>query len=136
MSLKQRSTDPGLSAVERKALRSREADEAMADREHAEEVGHANLGRLRAERHAREAIAGPALYPAPELPDATPIESIRFSTRIRNALTAGGLKTAGEIREASDATLLSLQDLGKGSVSYLREKLGLASTEGVRPKEK
>jgi hypothetical protein len=30
------------------------------------------------------------------------------------------MKTVGEIREASDATLLSLQDLGKGSVVHLR----------------
>jgi hypothetical protein len=43
------------------------------------------------------------------------------------------LKTVGEIREASDAMLLSLQDLGKGSVADLRETLGLPSTDGVRP---
>ena len=35
-----------------------------------------------------------------------PIEKVRFSTRIRNALTAAGWKTVGEIREASDETLL------------------------------
>jgi DNA-directed RNA polymerase alpha subunit len=70
------------------------------------------------------------LYPAPELPDDTPIENVRFSTRIRNALITAGLKTVGEIREASDAMLLSLQDLGKGSVAHLRETLGLPSTDG------
>jgi hypothetical protein len=43
------------------------------------------------------------------------------------------LKTVGEVREASDATLLSLQDLGQGSVAHLRETLGLPSTDGVRP---
>ena len=85
------------------------------------------------ERLAREAAAGPMLYPAPELPDDTPIENVRFSTRVRNALTTAGLKTVGEIREASDAMLLSLQDLGKGSVVHLRETLGLPSTDGVRP---
>ena len=36
-------------------------------------------------------------------------------------------------REASDATLLGLQDLGPGSVTSLRETLGLPSTDGVRP---
>jgi len=36
-------------------------------------------------RAARERPAGPILYPAPELPDDTPIENVRFSTRIRNA---------------------------------------------------
>ena len=63
---------------------------------------------------------GPMLYPAPELRDDTPIENVRFSTRVRNALITAGLKTVGEIREASDAMLLSLQDLGKGSVADLR----------------
>ena len=73
------------------------------------------------------------LYPAPELPDDTPIENVRFSTRVRNVLITAGLKTVGEIREASDAMLLNLQDLGKGSVAHLRETLGLPSTVGVRP---
>jgi DNA-directed RNA polymerase alpha subunit len=73
------------------------------------------------------------LYATPELPDDTPIENIRFSTRIRNAVTAAGWKTVGEIREASDATLLGLKDLGPGSVTSLRETLGLSSTDGVGP---
>ena len=73
------------------------------------------------------------LYPTAELRDDTRIEDIRFSTRIRNALNAAGIKTVGEVREASDATLLSLQDLGPGSVAHLRETLGLPSRDGVRP---
>jgi DNA-directed RNA polymerase alpha subunit len=73
------------------------------------------------------------LYPAPELPDSTPVDNVRFSARIRNALTAAGLKTIGKIREESDATLLSLQDPGRGSVAHLRETLGLPSKDGVRP---
>jgi DNA-directed RNA polymerase alpha subunit len=48
------------------------------------------------------------LYPTPELLDDAAIEDVRFSTRIRNALNAAGIKTVGEVREASDATLLSL----------------------------
>jgi DNA-directed RNA polymerase alpha subunit len=128
-----KSTDPGLSAAERKTLRNREAREAIADLEEAQRAVHGNLERLREERLAREAAAGPMLYPAPELPDDTPIENVRFSTRIRNAVKAVGWKTVGEIREASDAMLLSLQDLGKGSVAHLRETLGLPSTDGVRP---
>ena len=72
------------------------------------------------------------LYPTPELPDNTRIEDVRFSTKIQAALKAAGWKTVGEIREASDATLLGLQDLGKGSVSHLRETLGLPSKDGVR----
>jgi DNA-directed RNA polymerase alpha subunit len=76
------------------------------------------------------------LYPTPELRDDTPIDDVRFSTRIRNALNAAGLKTVGDVREASDKTLLSLQDLGHSSVAHLRESFGLPSTDGVRPSGK
>ena len=64
------------------------------------------------------------LYPTPELPDDTPIDRVRFATRIRNVLNADGIKTVGEVRKTSDKTLLSLQDLGQGSVTHLRETLG------------
>jgi len=47
------------------------------------------------------------LYPALGLPDETPIDNVRFSTRIANALKVAGVNTVGEIRQASDATLLS-----------------------------
>ncbi len=133
MSDDKKSTDPGLSAAERKILRSREAEDAIAEHESAQKAFHESRERLREERLRREATAGPMLYPAPELPDDTPIKNVRFSTRVRNALTSAGLKTIGEIREASDAMLLSLEDLGKGSVAHLRETLGLPSTDGVRP---
>jgi DNA-directed RNA polymerase alpha subunit len=73
------------------------------------------------------------LNPTPELQDDTQIEHVRLSTRIRHALNAAGVKTVGDIRETSDATLLSLQDLGPGSVAHLRETLGLPSCDGVRP---
>jgi DNA-directed RNA polymerase alpha subunit len=64
------------------------------------------------------------LYPTPELPDDTLIDHVRFATRIRNVLNAAGIKTVGEVRKTSDKTLLSLQDLGQGSVAHLRETLG------------
>jgi DNA-directed RNA polymerase alpha subunit len=76
------------------------------------------------------------LDPTPELPDDTLIEDVGFATRIRNALNAAGLKTVGDVREASDATLLSFQDLGQGSVAHLRNTLGLPSCDGVRPLQK
>ena len=117
----------------RKAFRQ-DAKSAMTEHETAEKAFSDNRQRLREERLAREAVEGPMLYPAPELPDDTPIDKVRFSSRIRNAILAAGWKTVGEIRETSDATLLSLPDLGRGSVSYLREKLGLPSTDGVRPR--
>jgi hypothetical protein len=46
---------------------------------------------------------------------------VQFPTRILNALTAAGLRTVGEVREASDEMLLSLPDLGPGSVEHLRQ---------------
>lgn len=128
-----RNTDPGLSAAERKALKSHEAHEAIADNE-AQKAFHENRERMREERLRREAAAGPMFYPASELPDDTLILNVRFSTRIRKALNAEGMKTIGEIREASDAKLLSLPDFGKESVAYLRQTLGLASAASLRPK--
>jgi DNA-directed RNA polymerase alpha subunit len=117
----------------RKAFREVEAKTAINDHVKAQQAFHNNRERLKAERIAREAAAPRMFYPAPELPDDTPIDNMRFSTRIRTAMTAADWKTVGEIREASHATLLSLQDLGKGSVAHLRETLGLPSKEGVRP---
>jgi DNA-directed RNA polymerase alpha subunit len=72
--------------------------------------------------------------PTPELPDDTPIEDVRFSTRIPNALAAARLKTVGEVRETADETLLSFQNLGPDSVTHLRKTLGLPSGDGVRPR--
>ncbi len=62
-----------------------------------------------------------------------PIERVLFSTRIQNALRATDLKIVGEVRETSDETLISLPDFGKGSLSDLRNKLGLPSTDGIKP---
>jgi hypothetical protein len=128
-----KSTDAGLSNAERKSLRVSGAQEAMSDRDDAQKAFQKNRERLREARLAREALAGPMLYPAPELPDDTRLDNVRFSTRIRNAVTGAGWKAVGEIREASDATLWGLQDLGPGSVAHLRETLGLPSKDGVRP---
>ena len=136
MSRNEKSTGPGLSVAERKVLRGQEAQEAIADHERAQKAFHENRERLREERLRREEAAGPMLYPAPELPDDTPVANVRFSTRVRNALHAGGLKTVGEVRETADETLLSFQDLGPGSIASLRETLGLPSTDGVRPSGK
>ena len=58
MSGDEKSTDPGLSAAERRALRGREAKEAIADHEEAQRAFHGNRERLREERLAREAAAG------------------------------------------------------------------------------
>jgi DNA-directed RNA polymerase alpha subunit len=128
-----KSTDPGLSAAERKTLRGHEAQEAIADHEAAQKVFHENRERLREERLVREAAEVPMVAPTPELPDDTPIERVLFPTRIQNALRAADLKTVGEVREISDETLISLRDFGRASLIELRRKLGLPSTDGVRP---
>ena len=73
-----KSTDRGLSAAERKTLRNREARKAVADHEEAQRALHGNLERLREERLAREAAAGPMLDPALELPDDTPIHPGKY----------------------------------------------------------
>jgi DNA-directed RNA polymerase alpha subunit len=64
------------------------------------------------------------LFPARDLPDDTPLDQIQLSTRIRNGLEFGGLKTVGEVRATSDAVLLSFQNMGQSSVRHLRETLG------------
>jgi DNA-directed RNA polymerase alpha subunit len=109
--------------------------EAMSDRDDAERVFHENRERLREGRLAREAAAGPMLS-SPGLPDETPIGNVRFSTRSTNALNAAGVKTIGEIRQASDATLLSFQDLGSSSIARLRETLGRPRSNALKPKSK
>ena len=73
------------------------------------------------------------LDPTPELPDNTLVSQVKLPTRILNVLTAAGLRTVGEVREAYDDMLLSLPDLGHRSVAHLRETLGLPSRDGVRP---
>jgi hypothetical protein len=74
------------------------------------------------------------IEPTPELPDDTPTDRIRFPARIRNVLAVEKLKTVGEIREASDKMLMTLPDLGRGSVVYLRETLGRRDREGLAKK--
>jgi|ERR1700676_508084 len=131
-----KSTDAGLSAAERKELRGREAREAISDQEGAQKAFHQNRERLRDERLAREAAEVPLVVPTPDLPDDIPIERVLFSPRIQNALRAADVKTVGEVRQMSDETLISLPDFGKGSLFDLRGKLGLSSTDGVRPMSK
>jgi len=103
--------------------------------EYAKEQQAADLNRrrLKEERLAREATKQADLDRTPELPDDTPLACVLLSARIQNALNSAGFRTVGEVREASDATLLGLQDLGKKSVLELRAALGLPSSDGVRP---
>ncbi len=70
--------------------------------------------------------------PSPELPDDMPIASLELPPKVQQALVTAGLRTVGEIREKPDAELLQIQNLGKMSLTLLRESLGLPSSQGVR----
>jgi hypothetical protein len=61
MSGVRKSTDPGLSVAERKMLKAGEAREAMSDHDQTQKAFDENRERLREERLAREAMAGPTL---------------------------------------------------------------------------
>ena len=70
--------------------------------------------------------------PSPELPDDMPIADLELPPKMREALTATGLRTVGEVREAPDVKILLIQDLGESSLALLRKTLGLPSSLGVR----
>ena len=62
--------------------------------------------------------------PAPNLPDDTLIEMVRFSPLIRKSLNAAGLKTLGEIRAMSDRELRIMRGVGTVSLAYLHKTIG------------
>jgi hypothetical protein len=62
--------------------------------------------------------------PAPNLPDDTLIEMVRFSPLIRKSLNAAGLKTIGEVRAMPDDKLRRLRGVGTGSLALLRKTIG------------
>jgi DNA-directed RNA polymerase alpha subunit len=134
----QKKPNSGSSQAERKAFRDLDAREAMAEHDRTQAAFNDNRERLRAERLARETAdpaGGRLVKPTPQLPDDTPIDTLRLTTRMREALRAEGLKTVGEIREKSDRQLLTIRDLGNGSIAQLRASLGVASVRAVRQAE-
>ncbi|WP_342737175.1 DNA-directed RNA polymerase subunit alpha C-terminal domain-containing protein [Bradyrhizobium sp. B117] len=72
-------------------------------------------------------IVDPMLDPSQDLSDDVQLVQVRLPTRIRNALALHGFRTIGDVRLASDKTLLSLPDLGRTSVAHLRAGFGLDS---------
>ena len=70
--------------------------------------------------------------PAPNLPDDTLIEIVRFSPLIRKSLNAARLKTIGEIRAMSDDKLRRMRGVGTGWFAYLRTTIGTRLT--AKPK--
>ena len=69
--------------------------------------------------------------PSPELPDDMAIAGVERH-KLREALVAAGLTTVGDVREAPDAKILRISDLGESSLALLRKTLGLPSSLGVR----
>lgn len=70
--------------------------------------------------------------PSPELPDDMPIADVELPPKMREALATAGLRTVGDVREAPDASILRIRDLGESSLALLRRCLGLPSSLGVR----
>jgi DNA-directed RNA polymerase alpha subunit len=62
--------------------------------------------------------------PTPDLPDETPVNTVRLPTRIRNALAATEVRTVGEVRRMPDRHLFALQNIGRGSLAFLRMAFG------------
>jgi DNA-directed RNA polymerase alpha subunit len=112
-----------------KALRKQDAAQALNDHEKSQKAFFENRDRLRAERLAREAAVVPMHDQALELPDDTLLKNVRFSPRIQNALTAAGLRTVGDVRHESEASLLSIPNLGQKSVRDLRKMLGVGISD-------
>jgi DNA-directed RNA polymerase alpha subunit len=88
---------------------------------------------LQAERMAAINRKKPAMIdPSPELPDDMSIANVELPFKVQQALTAAGLTTVGDVREAPDTKILQIQDLGASSLALLRKTLGLPSSLGVR----
>jgi hypothetical protein len=84
----QKKPGSGSSQAERRAFRDLEAREAMAEHGRTRTAFHDNRERLRSERLAREAAdpaGGKLVMPTPQLPDETPIDKLRLTTRMREA---------------------------------------------------
>jgi DNA-directed RNA polymerase alpha subunit len=62
--------------------------------------------------------------PDPNLPDDLSIDQVRLRPGVKRALVAAGLKTIGDVRKTSDAMLSSIQNLGRKSITRLRNELG------------
>jgi hypothetical protein len=63
---------------------------------------------------------------------ATPVEDLELSTRATNALLNDGVRTLGDLRGKTDAELLLIPNLGRGSV---REIAAALVKRGLREKD-
>lgn len=72
--------------------------------------------------------------PDPNLPDGISIKQVKLLPGIKRALIAAGLKTVGDVRRTSDPMLLSIQNLGRNSVTRLRNELGRRESHNLLTK--
>ena len=63
------------------------------------------------------------LHPTSELPGDTPVHEIRLPWSMRRTLADAGLKTVGDVRRATNETLLELK-LNRGALDFIRATLG------------
>lgn len=62
--------------------------------------------------------------PKPDLPDDTPLATVRIPTILRNALHRAGLDSVGKVRAAQDKVLRRRRYIGPMSLALLRSTLG------------
>jgi hypothetical protein len=70
--------------------------------------------------------------PSPELPDDVSVANVVLPPEVQQALSAAGLRTVGDVREAPDTKILQIRGLGGTWLALLRKTLGLPSSLGVR----
>ena len=116
--------DTRLTLATKTAVRTQEGRNSGGDHDAAPSARHSHRAGLQQQRLEREAVGISRCRPSIDLPSTTLIRDVELSTRLRNVFTAAGFATVGEIRETSNANLLSLPDLGKTSVAWLRKYLG------------
>lgn len=63
------------------------------------------------------------LHPTSELSNDTPIELVRLPWNMRRTFADAGLKAVGDVRKATDETLLELK-LNRGALNFIRTTLG------------
>lgn len=69
-----------------------------------------------------------------QMPLSTPVDELGITTRSRNALILGGIKTVGALVELKESDLLSYRNLGESCLTDIKEALGKYDYE-LKPEE-
>ena len=73
--------------------------------------------------------------PTPQLPDRVLLNAITIPIRLRNALIRAGLRTVGDVRRADDSFIFLRHHIGRASLLYLRENLGIKNDAQRRQRQ-